>query len=61
MKERFVRDDIGVYVYMVKYEKKFYRFTFMFYNNGISVRLYKFLFDDNIDIELEESLRFYAN
>ncbi|MCD2422441.1 hypothetical protein LQ567_06680 [Niabella pedocola] len=61
MKERFVGDDIGVYTYMVKYEKKFYRFMFMFYNNGVSVRLYKFLFDDNIDIELEESLRFYNN
>ena len=61
LKKRFINDDIGIYSYLAKYDKKFYRFVFMFYNNGKSVKLYKFLFDDNIDLELEESLKFYTN
>jgi hypothetical protein len=61
LKKRFMDDDIGIYSYLAKYDKKFYRFVFMFYNNGKSVKLYKFLFDDNIDLELEESLKFYTN
>ncbi|HKO82676.1 MAG TPA: hypothetical protein VJU78_19855 [Chitinophagaceae bacterium] len=61
LKKRFIENDIGIYSYLAKYEKKFYRFVFMFYNNGNSVKLYKFLFDDDIDIELEGSLKFYTN
>lgn len=61
LKKRFIEDDIGIYSYLAKYEKKFYRFVFMFYNNGNSVKLYKFLFDDNLDVELEESLKYYLN
>jgi hypothetical protein len=61
LKKRFMNDDIGMYSYLAKYDKKFYRFVFMFYNNGKTVKLYKFLFDDNIDLELEESLKFYTN
>jgi hypothetical protein len=57
MKKRFLDDDLGVYNYLVKYEKNFFRFVFTFYNNGNSIRLYKFLFDDNIDAELERSVR----
>ena len=60
LKKRFLDDDIGVYSYLVKYEKNFYRFAFTFYNNGSSIRLFKFLFDDNIDAELERSIRFNA-
>jgi hypothetical protein len=59
LKKRFLDDDIGVYSYLVKYEKNFFRFAFTFYNNGNSIRLFKFLFDDNIDAELERSLRFH--
>ncbi len=61
LKKRSLEDDITIYSYLAKYEKKFYRFVFIFYNNGKSIKLYKFLFDDNIDVELEESLKFYAN
>lgn len=60
LKKRFLDDDIGVYSYLVKYEKNFFRFAFTFYNNDSSIRLFKFLFDDNIDAELERSIRFHA-
>jgi hypothetical protein len=60
LKKRFLDDDIGVYSYLVKYEKNFFRFGFTFYNNGSSIRLFKFLFDDNIDAELERSIRLYT-
>jgi hypothetical protein len=61
LKKRFLEDDIGVYSYLVKYEKNFYRFVFTFYNNGSGIRLFKFLFDDTLDAELERSLRFQAD
>lgn len=57
LKKGFLDDDIGVYSYLAKYEKRFYRFVFTFYNNGDAIRLYKFLFDDDLDTELEKSLR----
>ncbi|MCG2618194.1 hypothetical protein LZZ85_28090 [Terrimonas sp. NA20] len=61
LKKRFIEEDIGIYSCLAKYEKKFYRFIFMFYNNGDTIRLYKFLFDEDIDEELEGSLKFYTN
>ena len=61
LKKRYIEEDIGIYSYLAKYEKKFYRLVFMFYNNGSSIKLYKFLFDDDIDVELEGSLKFYVN
>jgi hypothetical protein len=60
LKKRFLEDDIGVYSYLVKYEKNFFRFAFTFYNNDSSIRLFKFMFDDNIDAELERSIRFHT-
>jgi hypothetical protein len=59
LKERSINDDIAIYSYLVKYEKKFYRFVFVFYNNGIKIKIYKFLFDDTVEIEIEESLKLY--
>ena len=64
--KRFLRkkelgNDVGVYVYLVKYEKKFYRFSFTFYNNDVEVKIYKFSFDDAIDTELEEAIKLYVN
>lgn len=61
LREKAVDDCIEMYSYIARYEKKYYRFIFVFYNNGESVKIYKFLFDENIDYELEESLKFYAN
>jgi uncharacterized membrane protein len=61
LKKRLIEDDIAVYSCLAKYEKKFYRFVFLFYNNSQIVRLYKFLFDDDMDVELEGSLKFYTN
>jgi hypothetical protein len=58
LKKGFIDDDIGVYCYLLKYEKSFYRLVFTFYNNSNSVKLYKFLFDDNLGAELERSLQF---
>lgn len=61
IKKRNINDDIGVYSYLVKYEKKFYRFVFIFYRATDKPKIYKFLFDDSMDVELEESLKLYTN
>lgn len=61
LRKKELGDDLGVYIYLVKYEKKFYRFSFTFYNNGSSIKIYKFSFDDVIDIELEEGMKLYVN
>ena len=61
LRSKQLDDDLGVYTYLVKYEKKFYRFVFVFYNNGSSVKIYRFSFDDIIDIEVEEALKLYVN
>jgi len=60
LKKGFLDDDLGVYSYLVKYEKNFFRFAFTFYNNGSSIRLFRFLFDDNLDTELERSIRVHT-
>jgi hypothetical protein len=59
LKKKSIQGDIAIYSYLVKYDKKFYRFVFEFYNNGVKTKIYKFLFDDNLEIELEESLKLY--
>lgn len=59
LKKKSINDDIAVYSYLAKYDKKFYRFVFVFYNNGIRTKIYKFLFDDTAEIEIEESLKLY--
>lgn len=61
LRKKQIGDDLGVYSYFVRYEKKFYRFIFTFYNNGSQVKVYKFSFDDTIDVELEEAIRLYVN
>lgn len=61
VRKKKIGDDLAVYSYLIKYELKFYRFLFVFYNNSNVVKLYRFSFDDNIDIELEESLKFYVD
>jgi hypothetical protein len=61
LRKKELGDDLGVYVYLVKYEKKFYRFSFTFYNNESAVKIYKFSFDDTIDIELEDGMKLYVN
>ena len=61
LKKRYIENDIAIYSYLSKYDKKFYRFIFIFYNNGVKTKLYKFLFDEGLDSELEGSLKFYEN
>ncbi len=61
LKKRYIENDIAVYSSMGKFDKRFYRFIFIFYNNGVKTRLYKFLFDDYLEAELEGSLKFYTN
>ncbi len=61
LKKRFISEDIAVYTYLAKYEKKYFRFFFMFYNNGKIIQLYKFRFDDDLASELEASLQYYTN
>lgn len=60
LKKRFIEDDIAIYSYLVKYKKKFYRFIFIFYKTGEEVNIYKFAYDDVLDLELEESLKLYV-
>jgi|HubBroStandDraft_1064217.scaffolds.fasta_scaffold292911_1 hypothetical protein len=59
IKKRSINEDIAIYSYLAKYDKKFYRFIFEFYNNGVQTKIYKFLFDDSAEFELEESLKLY--
>jgi len=61
LRKRSLGNDLAVYIYFVKYDKKFYRFTFTFYNNDSDVKIYKFEFDDTMDSEIVESLRFYLD
>lgn len=61
LRKRNLGNDVAVYIYFVKYDKKFYRFTFTFYNNDSVVKIYKFSFDDTIDTEMVESLRLYLD
>ncbi|HTN38045.1 MAG TPA: hypothetical protein VL053_13285 [Arachidicoccus sp.] len=61
LRKKEVGNDLGVYVYFVCYAKKFYRFTFTFYNNGNEIKIYKFSFDDSFDSELEDGMRLYTN
>ncbi len=60
LKKRAVGNDLCLYSYLAKYEVKFYRFIFVFYNNNSSVRLYRYSVDSSIDFELEESLKYYT-
>jgi hypothetical protein len=59
--KRLLNSDIGVYCYLAKYQMKFYRFTFVFYNNGEDVKIFRFSFDQAIDRELQESIKLYVN
>lgn len=59
LKKKSLDRDISIYSCLVKYQKKFYRYVFIFYMPEKEVKIYKFLFDDNLDIELEESLKLY--
>jgi len=59
IRKRSINEDIAIYSYLAKYDKKFYRFIFEFYNNGVQTKIYKFLFDDSAEYELEESLKLY--
>ena len=61
LRKKEIGDDLGVYTYFVSYEKRFFRFTFIFYNNGSQVKIYKYSFDDTIDYELEEAIKMYMN
>lgn len=61
IRKKGLGEDLGVYSYLAKYDKKFYRFTFVFYNNGKDVKIYRFAFDDTPDVELEEAIKLYVN
>jgi hypothetical protein len=58
IKSKKIGDDVAIYSYLVKYEKKFYRFVFIFYRT-YTVNIFKFSFDDEIDFELEQALKLY--
>ncbi len=60
LKKRYVESDIAIYSYLAKYETRYLRYNFIYYNNGKVVRLYKFHLDDIINLELEESIKMYT-
>lgn len=60
LSKRAVNNDLCIYSYLAKYDRRFYRFVFVFYNNDSNIRLYRYSFDSSIDLELEESLKFYS-
>ena len=60
LKKRIVKNDIAIYAYLVKFEKKFYRYEFIFYKPRNSTVIYKFAYDDILDLELEESIKLYT-
>jgi hypothetical protein len=53
-----LKDDVSIYSYLVKYEKKFYRFVFIFYKTS-TVNIVKFSFDDDINFEMEQAIKLY--
>lgn len=59
LNKRIISNDLAAYSYLAKFESKFYRFLFIFYNSGEQTKIYKFSFDDNIDLEIEESIKLY--
>lgn len=61
VKKQGIGDDVMAYSYIIKYKVKFYRFIFVFYNNGESVKLYKFSFDEEVNEELESGMKFYMD
>jgi hypothetical protein len=61
LRKKSLENDLVVYTYLVKYSNKFYRFNFVFYNNSESTKIYRFSFDDHIDVELEEAIKLYID
>jgi hypothetical protein len=60
LKKREIDNTLALYSYLAKYERKFYRFIFVFYKATDKAKIYRFSFDDAIDIEVEESLKLYV-
>lgn len=60
LKERAIENDVLIRSYLVKYEKRFYRFTFIFYKADKVVNIFQFAYDDSINLELEESIKLYT-
>ncbi|RYZ87053.1 MAG: hypothetical protein EOP04_12570 [Proteobacteria bacterium] len=58
IRTRTIGSDLILYSYLAKYQTKFYRFNFVFYNNSKAVAIYRFSYDDNLVLELEESMKF---
>lgn len=48
------------YSCLAKYQKRFYRFVFIFYKAENNAIIYKYMFDAEIDEEIEDSLKLYS-
>jgi hypothetical protein len=59
--KKVINNDIAAFSYLAKYEKRFYRYTFLFYNNSRDTRIFKFSIDEQAGFELEESLKIYLH
>ncbi len=55
--KRSVGESLVLYSYMVKFDRQPVRFTFEFYKPNDEWIVFGFLFDDNLDDELEESAK----
>jgi hypothetical protein len=61
LKKRSIESDVAIYSCLAKYEIKFYRFIFIFYKATDRAVIYKFKFDDELDVELEASINMYLS
>ena len=61
LRKKILGDDIASFSYLVKFEKIFFRFNFIFYCVKGKTLIYKFSYDDVLDEEIEQSLKLYRN
>jgi hypothetical protein len=55
--EKSIADKFNVYSYLVRYERQPVRFVFVFYKPAERWGLFSFSYDDNLLMELEQSVR----
>ena len=60
--EKSLSESLKIVVYLVKYERQPFRFIFKYYKPKNDWMIYNFSFDENIDDDLEQMMKFdYLN